>query len=148
MKLLVLFSAITLTSADIIAPSCLNNYSTFLDQVMNESRADVIITLNNTDSENCSIRCNLNENCTSFNYYPKFLNNWRSRCVLLSSKFNSSNLVNSFDNGYYIKSHNDCSSYNHLMIVLYVCLGLIGLSLVCCIGCHCAKRNRGYQTIN
>ena len=54
MKLLVLF-AITLTSADIIAPSCLNNYSTFLDQVMNESRADVIITLNNTDSENCSI---------------------------------------------------------------------------------------------
>jgi len=150
MKFSVLFSLLSLTSADIISPVCINNYSTFLDQIMSESRADIIISLNNTDSIKCSTQCNLNSNCTSFNYYPKFLNNWKSRCVLLASDFNSSNLVKSFNNEYYIKSPNDCSSSNYLIIVLYICISLIGLSLICCLGCYCSKRRRGrgYHHIN
>jgi len=149
MKFLVFFTVLlAYASADLSPPSCINNYTTFMDKVMNETNVSVIETFNNTDSDKCSHLCNINSNCTSFNYYPKFLNKWISKCSLISSEYNSSYLIKSFDNGFYLKSNNDCSSEKHLMWILYGSLSLIGLLLLCCGGWHCCRKKRGYTNIN
>ena len=129
-------------------PSCLNNYTTFMDQVMNYSNTSLITNHTSITALDCSNYCNNNINCTSFNYSPTLSNkDFESKCDLLNLTFNSTMLNDSFDSAYYLKSQNDCSSQKRMLTVLYVAIGLIVLLIIGCCVCGCRKRRQEYSNI-
>ena len=124
-------------------PSCLNNYTTFMDQTMNYSNSSLIKNYTSITGSDCANNCNKNLNCTSFNYHPTISNkNLQSRCELLNSHFNSSLLNNRFDSAYYLKSYNDCSSQHKMLIALYVTIVLIVVLILGCCFCGWFRRRR------
>lgn len=144
MKFIILALYLTFAKADIFTPpGCITNYTTFMDQQMNYSSDDLIITYNSINADTCANYCNYNESCVGFNYQPNIVSkNYTSSCNLLDISFNQTHLNKSFDNAFYLKSLNDCSIENHMYLILYISLGLIGLLLICCCMCHCCKRRR------
>lgn len=135
--------------ADIFTPPmCITNYSTFMDQTIRYSRDNILNNYTSLTADECAQDCNQDPQCLGFNYYPSITSShFESSCQLLDIVYNSSLLVNSFDNAYYYKSINDCSSEQRMMVVLYVCLGIVGLLILGCCLCRCCRRKRGYSEL-
>ena len=141
---MILSLCLAFTQSDIFTPpGCITNYTTFMDQQLNFSTDNLLITYNYTDATTCANYCNNNQSCSGFNYQPSLVSrNYTSRCYLLDIIFNNTLLNSSFDNAFYLKSINDCSAENHMYLILYFSIFLIALLLLCCCVCHCFKRRK------
>lgn len=150
-SILIVLNLVNIVNSNMITPpSCIKNYSTFMDQTFNYSNNSLISTIRSISADDCSNTCNVNNNCTGFNYYPEINSkNFKSKCELGNSKYNHSLLEKNFNCAFYIKSINDCSSDSHYMIGLYVCIGIVLLILSCCIisNCCCKKNRNSYNQL-
>ena len=143
--ILLLLCGISNSVANFIAPpSCIVNYTSHMDRIINENQVNTINTYSSIDANECGDRCLNNTNCSSFNYYPNIVNrNLISRCTLISSGFNSTYLDTKLDSACYVKGHNKCNSI-HRESYVYVIMIFILISLCIC-GCVCCfsrKRKR------
>ena len=134
-------------------PDCLVNYTTYFNRYANESAINIDSVIKSVSGDNCAVRCNNLDNCTSFNYFPEniFYPSSQSKCELITTDFNSSLLIDKFYTGYYLKSDNNCIA-DRERDYLILAIGLISLVFIfslCCYCCCCKKNNRSqYYRIN
>ena len=146
-KPLISILLINLATANPIAPDCITNYTTFYNQYCNETISNIYKTLDDISGTDCGKECTKLTNCTSFNYFPNFLNS-NSKCELITSSFNSNNLLNDRNVGFYLKSQNDCSVSKEKNLVILIILSILVLVALSGIVCCCCRKNRSYNRIN
>ncbi len=132
-------------------PDCVINYTSFIGKYADEKIVNVISNYSDISGNHCGNKCNSNENCTSFNYYPSGFLFWKdsSKCHLISNQFNHSFLENNNELGYYLKGNNDCSESEKNKIFIFALLGAL-LLISICLCCYCCHQNKryNYQRIN
>jgi hypothetical protein len=136
---------------NLTVPKCVVNYTTFFNRYADNKQVTLISNYSGISGQACGTKCNNVTNCTSFNFFPSdiFSLNSLSKCELISTKFNSSFLIEKNNVGYFLKSSNDCSSqnvYNWEIIILLSSLGLV----ILCFGCYCCCKNKkrsGYNQV-
>jgi hypothetical protein len=122
-------------------PECVVNYTTFFNSYADKNQVAIISNYSDISGQACGIQCNNNSQCTSFNFFPSDIFSLKSpsKCELISTKFNSSFLIEKNYVGYFLKSNNDCSSqnvHNWEIIIVLAALGLVML----CFSCYCCYR--------